>query len=165
MDHVALEEGDERLKVILPVERNWLLYSLFSVCLLVWIAMFAGVILAMFREHFGFLLDVMLLVWLAVWFWFGRVLWRRWQYFAADREILFINEQQILVRRPVSILGTTDVYDMRHVSPFYFSDKHHCPAFDYAYQHVYFGQSLLSDVARELVSDLNQRYFPDLGDD
>jgi len=165
MDRVELQDGDERLKVVLPVERNWLLYGLFSVSLLIWIAMIVGVLGAMLREQFGFLLNIMLLVWLAIWVWFGRVLWRRWQYFAADREILFINEQQLLVRRPVSILGTTDVYDMRHVSPFYFSEKHHCPAFDYAYQHVYFGQSLTSDLAKGLITDLNQRYFPDVAED
>lgn len=165
MDWVQLQDGDERLKVVLPIERNWLLYGLFSVSLLVWIGMMVGVLAAMFREQFGFLLNVMLLIWLAIWVWFGRVLWRRWQYFAAVREILFVNEQQLLVRRPVSILGTTDVYDMRHVSPFYYSEKHHCPAFDYAYQHVYFGQSLPSDVANELVADLNRRYFPDFTED
>jgi hypothetical protein len=61
----------------------------------------------------------------------------------------------------VSILGLTWVYDRSHVSRLYFSDQHHCPAFDYAYLHVYFGRSLAEPAARQLIDDLNGRYFPD----
>jgi hypothetical protein len=162
---IELEKSPERLKVVLPVSRNWLLFSLFSICLLVWIAMLVGIVTAMLRERYGFVLTVMLLVWLAVWLWFGRVLWRRWQYYAAGREILFVNEEQLIVRRPVSILGPTDAYDMSHVSPFYLSEKYHCPVFDYGYQHVYFGHSLDAEQAEELIAVLNSSYFPGAADD
>lgn len=165
IEQIEFEDGTQWHKVVLPVRRNWPLFALFSLCMLVWIGMFVGFIGNMIIQRYDFLLNVMLIIWLLVWFWFGRVLWRRWQYYAADREILFINERQILVRRPVSILGSTDAYDMTHVSPFYFSEKHHCPSFDYAYQHVYFGRSMAALPAQELVSSLNARFFPDRDDD
>lgn len=161
IEGVQLEDKPEWLKVVLPVRRNWLLFGLFSACLVVWFLMLSGIIAAMLREGFGFVLNVMLLVWLIIWLWFGRVLWSRWQYYAAARELLFINEEQLIVRRPVSILGKTDVYDMDHVSPFYFSDRHHCPAFDYAFQHVYFGQDLEAENAHQLLALLNERYYPE----
>ena len=66
-----------------------------------------------------------------------------------------------MIRRPVSIFGLTTSYEFAHISPFYMSDKHKCPAFDYAYAHVYFGLTLETEEATELVADLNNRYFPD----
>jgi hypothetical protein len=160
-EQIEFADGTQWHKTVLPVDRNWVLFGLFSLCLLIWLGMLAGIVGSMITQGFGFLLNIMLFIWLIVWLWFGRVLWRRWQYYAASREILFINERQLLVRRPVSILGSTDVYDMGHVTPFYFSENHQCPAFDYAYQHVYFGQSLLPSDAQELVTMLNDRFFPD----
>jgi hypothetical protein len=162
---ITMEESAQWLKYVLPVRRNVLLFGLFSICLLIWVAMFVGMIVTMFREQFGFVLNVMLVVWLFLWWWLGRVLWGRWQYYAAGRELLFVNDQQLILRRPVSILGSTDTYDMKHITPFYFSDKHHCPAFDYAFQHVYFGHSLAAAHARDLVIALNGRFFPDHEED
>ncbi|MFQ5401408.1 MAG: hypothetical protein ACE5E7_17640 [Anaerolineae bacterium] len=159
--NVQFEESRQRLKVVMPADRNRFLLILFSVCLLVWAFLTVGMTVTLVRERFGFLLTLMLLIWLFVWVRFGRVLWNRWQYYAATREILFIDEERFIVRRPVSILGLTTAYDMKHVSPFYFSDKHHCPAFDYAYQHVYFGQGLAEPEATQLIRALNGRYFPD----
>ena len=104
-------------------------------------------------------LTFLLLLWLAVWFVFGRFLWKRWQFFAAGREILFIDQEQLIVRRPVSILGITSAYDMAHISPFYYSDTHKCPAFDYAYSHVYFGQQLSREDANHIISEVNPRWF------
>jgi hypothetical protein len=92
-------------------------------------------------------------------------LWRQWQYFAADREILFVNQSRLIMRRPVSLLGLTDAFDMAHVSPFYVSEKHHCPAFDYGYQNIYFGRDLPPKAAEQLVLFLNGRFFPHLDDD
>jgi hypothetical protein len=113
----------------------------------------------------GFVLTVLLLIWMGIWFWFGRFLWSRWQYHAANREILFIDEEQVIIRRPVSILGITTSYDLRHVSPFYYSERHNCPAFDYAYYHVYFAHGLPAEAAHELIAQLNGRYFPDEDED
>jgi hypothetical protein len=169
--YIQFEETPERLKFSWPLRRQGFLLGLFSLTLLVWLVMLVGMAIYLVRdvmlagERFSFVFSVMLLIWLAVWIWFGRVLWRRWQYYAANREILFINQEQMIIRRPVSILGLTDGYDMQHVSPFYYSDKHHCPVFDYGYQHVYFGHALPQDDAEKLVGALNGRFFPHLDDD
>lgn len=156
---LEIEEDQERLKIILPLKRNRLLLSLFSLLIVVWLAMTVAIIAAMLREHYTWLLNLMLLIWLGIWAWFGRVLWRRWQFFAAGREILFINHERLILRRPLSLLGPTDAYDMKHVTPFYRSDLHSCPTFDYAFQHVYFGQSLPVDEATQLIAALNRRFF------
>jgi hypothetical protein len=163
---IRFEQKPEWLKVTLPDQRNWLLFGSLTVCLVVWTVALVWIISFLVTERpLNLVLLVLLLLWLAIWFWFGRKLWNMWQYHAANREILFINEKQLIVRRPVSILGPTDTYDMRHVTPFYYSEKHGCPAFDYAYQHVYFGQRLAPAQARELVTTLNNTFFPDAGDD
>jgi len=162
MSRIVIEEKPEWLKVTLPERRNWLLLSLFSITLLAWLGMLGWIVYFLISERgLGGVLIALLLLWLAVWLWFGRFLWTRWQYYAADRELLFINPDQLIVRRPVSILGITDNYDLRYVSAFYYSDKHGCPAFDYAFQHVYFGQHLTVAEAEELIAELNRRYFPD----
>ena len=162
MDRITFEEKPEWLKVTLPERRNWLSFSIFSVALLGWVGMLGWIVYFLATERaIHIVLFLLLLGWLGIWLWFGRFLWTRWQYYAADREILFINAEQLIVRRPVSILGITDNYDMRYVSPFYFSDKHNCPAFDYAFQHVYFGHHLTADEVQQLIAKLNALYFPD----
>lgn len=166
-----MEETPDWLKIVLPIRRNWILFVLFTILLGVWLAMLAvGIVfmvrdVAMSGEPFAFVFTVMLLVLLLILFRFGRVLWGQWQYYATNREILYVNEDQLIVRRPVSILGMTDAYDMSHVSPFYYSEKHHCPTFDYAYQHVYFGRHLERNEAHRLVAYLNERYFPESDDE
>ena len=37
--------------------------------------------------------------------------------------------------------------------------KHDCPAFDYAYLHVYFGHDLSQEDATEVIETLNKRWF------
>lgn len=171
LGRIEFEETRDWLKIVLPVRRNWILFTLFTILLIVWVAMLVvGIVftvrdVAMSGEPFAFAFTVMLLALLFILFRFGRVLWGQWQYYTADREILFVNEDQLIVRRPVSILGTTDAYDMNHVSPFYYSEKHQCPAFDYAYQHVYFGRDLDRDEGLRLIAHLNERYFPDFDDE
>jgi hypothetical protein len=158
---ISFEETPERLKVVVPVRASRLLRVVYSVSLVVWFGMLLVVVTYVLRGlSSSFVLTALLVLWTIVWFWFGRFLWNRWQYYAANREILFIDEEQIIVRRPVSILGQTTSYDLAHVSPFYYSEQHACPAFDYAYLHVYFGQSLPAEDARELITELNSRYFP-----
>lgn len=159
---VTFEEDLERLKVVIPVRINWPLLLIFSLSLLIWLAMLLVVLIYIARGmSTNFVLTILLILWMIVWFLFGRFLFARWQYYAASREILFVDEEQLILRRPVSILGLTTSYDMNHITPFYFSEKHRCPAFDYAYLHVYFGRSLEKEVSLKLIEDLNQRYFPD----
>ena len=158
---IVYEERPDRLKVIIPVKVNWVLFTLHTVGLAVWLVM----VWLVFRYLFqvlsnSFVLTVLILIWLGFWLWFGRFLFNRWQYYAANREILFFDEEQLIVRRPMSILGITNVYDIKYVSPFYFSDKHNCVAFDYAYAHVYFGLSLEETAAKGFVAEINERYFP-----
>ncbi len=153
-------ELEDKVKITLPVERKSGLLILFSLALVVWIVMLVVVLTFLIGGSSStFILTAILIAWVLVWLWFGRFLWNRWQYFAANREILFVDEEQIILRRPVSILGQTTVYDRKHVGEFYISDRHECPAFDYAYLHVYFGQSLSKEDAELLVKELNTRFY------
>lgn len=162
---VEFEENVDRLKIVWPVARSWPFFILFSASLLIWMGMIIGMLTFIFRGGNGFLLTTMLVIWLLIWVWFGRVLWARWQYVAATREILFVTGDHLILRRPVSLLGQTDAYDMAHVSRFYISDQRHCPTFDYGFQRIYFGQSLSSTSGEQLVAALNGRFFPDAFED
>jgi len=156
-----LEEGERRLKVVIPFGIHGLAFGLHSLALLVWLGMLVAVLVYLLRGlSSSFVLTAILIIWLLIWLWFGRFLWARWQYNAASREVLFVDEEQIILRRPVSILGLTWSYDMSHVSRVYYSDQHNCLAFDYAYLHVYFGRALSEPQAKELMEELNRRYFP-----
>ncbi|MDX1417092.1 MAG: hypothetical protein R3293_23000 [Candidatus Promineifilaceae bacterium] len=158
-------ETIDRLKVTLPVRRQWIWFALFSVLIVLWlVGLVWGVVftirdVALSGERYAFVFTIMLLVWLYLWYRLGKVLWRLWQYYAAGREILFVDKEQLIVRRPVSILGITDAYDFEYVSPFFFSSKHDCPGFDYGNQRVYFGRDLKPESAQALVKALNARFF------
>jgi len=162
---ITLQDSAEWLKVVLPVRRNWLLLAVFSVALVVWVVMTGWMLVFLIRDvilsgaRFAFILGAIVVLWLVVWYFVGRSLGRRWQYFAAGREILFINKERLIIRRPVSILGSTEAFDMSHVRPFYMSEKHHCPTFDYGSQKVYLGTSLTQDEADRLIKTLNTLYF------
>jgi hypothetical protein len=159
---VTFEEDLDRLKVVIPLRINWPLLLLFTFTMLIWLAMLIIVLVYIVRGmSTNFVLTILLVLWMIIWFLFGRFLFARWQYYAANREILFVDEEQLILRRPVSILGITTSYDINHITPFYFSDKHRCAAFDYAYLHVYFGRSMDEETSLILIDDLNQRYFPD----
>jgi hypothetical protein len=158
---IIFEENEQRLKVIIPTGVNWPVFILHTVALLVWLGMLIAVLVYLVRGlSSSFVLTLILLFWILIWLWFGRFLWTRWQYNAANREVLFVEPEQFIIRRPVSILGLTWVYDIKHIEGLYYSEQHSCPAFDYAYQHVYFGRTLDEDQARSLVDELNRRYFP-----
>jgi hypothetical protein len=160
---ITYEESAGRLKVTLPSPVSWPLFGLHTLAMIIWLGMLAAVLVYLLRGlSSSFVLTIILLFWMVIWFWFGRFLWSRWQYHAASREILFIDDEQLVVRRPVSILGLTWVYDMSHVSGMYYSEQHGCPAFDYAYQHVYFGRELDEEQAIVVVNELNRRFFPNV---
>lgn len=165
IENIQFEENNERLKVILPVKKHWIYLVLYSVMLLLWVGMFIFALVftgqtAFSGTRFAFVFTVMLLVLFYPLFILGRLVWGQWQYYAANREILFVHSDMLIVRRPVSVFGITTAYDRAHVTPFYFSDKHDCPAFDYGHQHVYFGHDLSFDPARRLIGYLNARYYP-----
>lgn len=170
IENIQFEENNERLKAMLPVKTHWIFLLLYSVMLLVWIGMFIfGFVftwrMAFSGERFAFVFTVMLLLLFYPLYLLGKMVWGQWQYYAANREILFVYKETIILRRPVSIFGITTAYDRAHVTPFYFSEKHNCPAFDYGHQHVYFGNDLPADPAARLIGYLNARYFPQYDED
>ncbi len=170
IEQIQFEENKERLKVVLPAKTHWVYLILYSIMLLVWVGMaIYGLIftvqMAFSGERFAFVFTVMLVLLLYPLYRLGKTVWGQWQYYAANREILFIHKEMLILRRPVSIFGITMAFDKAHVTPFYYSDKHHCPAFDYGHQHVYFGHDLPLDSAGRLIGYLNARYYPHFDDD
>ncbi len=163
---VHFEQTPERLKIVLPVKRNIPLIILYSVLVLLWLGMMIGAVvfgvqMAFSGERYAFSFTVMILVFIYVLYRFGKVLWRQWGSLVANRQIMFINSEELVLRRPVSIWGNTDAYDMEHVQPFYIDEESGSPMFDYGYRHVAFAEPLSAIGAGELVRFLNGRYFPD----
>jgi hypothetical protein len=162
---VHFEQTPERLKIVLPVRRNWPMLLLYSGLVLMWAVMliwgiiFLGQII-LSGESYRFVFAVMILLLLLILFRFGRYLSRQWADYLSNREVVFINQEELIVRRPVSIWGNTNVYDMEHVLPFYESDQPVALAFDYGYRHVYIGEALTAEARQALRRFLNQTYFP-----
>lgn len=162
---ITLKDTPQWLKVVMPVKRNWLLFIVFSAAMVLWVVMTVWMVIFLIRdvimpgERFAFILGAIVVLWLVLWYFVGRSVGRRWQYFAAAREILFINKERLIVRRPVSFLGPTEAFDMHHVGSFYLSDKHHCLTFDYGSQKVYLGTGLTLDETERLIKTLNTLYF------
>jgi hypothetical protein len=165
---VTFEENSERLKIMWPLRRNWFLYILFSASLLVWVGMLIAILnfvigdVIIPRERYAFVLTVMMLVWLVIYYYLGRMLWQRWQYVAATREIVFIyKDDQVVVRRPLSLWGITTAYDYEHVSPFSYDPQRQSMAFKYGVRFAHFGHSLSQDEAAQLIEYVNFRFFPE----
>jgi hypothetical protein len=168
--NLQIEENDERLKIVLPLKRQWpglLAYSLLS---LIWLGMLALFVVYLFNPPLGDFVSIayrvgwrlLILVWLVVWGrYLGRYVLRGWQFYAASREILFINRQLLIIRRPVSLFGLTDAYDMQYVSPFYRHERSGNLAFQYGKtNHILFGLGLSPVEQGVLLSYLNHRFFP-----
>ena len=167
ISNVHFEQTPERLKVVLPVKRNWFLVVLYTVMVLAWLVMLAGGIMFMIREaalsgeRYAFVFTTMLLILLFILYRLGRrAVWQPWMALLANREILFINKESLIIRRPVSLLGTTDFYDMAHVSPFFYLEERRTPAFHYGQFRTEFGRSLGRPEAERLIVTLNNLYFP-----
>ncbi len=164
---VTFEETPERLKVVLPVRRQWPYLLVYSGLLLTWLGATVWMLVLLFGVSRGemsvsFLIVwvIILLIWAYLWYRLGSFVWRWWQYFAAAREILFVSPAMLVVRRPLSLLGVTDAYAMEHVSPFYYSEKYRAVAFDYGSRGGLFAQGLELPAAQELILVLNRRFFP-----
>lgn len=167
---VHFEQSAERLKIVLPVRRVWPLVVVYTALVVAWLAMMVwGVVytvqIAFSGERYAFVFTLMLLILLYIFWRFGNFLRRQWYYYISPREILFINKERLILRRPVSILGNTDAYDMQHVSPFYPSEKPIALAFNYGSQHVYFAEALTTDARKSLGRLLNGRFFPGQAED
>ncbi|MFK7805260.1 MAG: hypothetical protein AB8G95_26750 [Anaerolineae bacterium] len=174
-ERIVFEENDERVKVIIPIERQPLYWGLYSSMLFVWVAgSIWGVvtILNFFRQgNFGFsgvyLVAYLFILFLVAIFWFylGRKVWTQWQYFSATREILFFYPERLIVRRPVSLLGITDAYAREHVSRFSLDSKLNCPAFDYGNFRIPVGMTLPVDEGKALISEINSRFYANIPED
>lgn len=162
---VHFEQTPDKLKVVFPTQRQPLWLALFTFLLIVWLAgLIWGIVftirdVAFSGERYAIPFTIMLLVWLYIWYRLGRILWQQWQTFASRREILFFEPGRLIIRKPVSILGITDAYDMDYIAPFYFSEEESCPGFDYGNRRIYFGRGLDEPSARLLVRALNDIYF------
>ena len=165
---ITVEESDRWQKFVMPADRNPWALGLYSVLMIVWLGMLVVIIAGLLgpfgpteiRALFVVVWRLLLILWLIVWIWFARRwLWRTWQYYAASREILFVNEEELIVRRPVSLLGVTNVYDMAHVSPLAWNETEAALSFGYGTQPVFFGRGLDRESASELASLINHRYL------
>lgn len=170
IEGIEFEENDERLKIVLPVRRNWILFGIYSVVLLVCLALMVSGLaftarMAFSGARFAIVFTIMLLLLLLILFYFMRFVWHQWQYYAAPREILFINKEMLIVRRPVSILGITDAYDMQYVQPFRYDPKYRGVSFHYGSQPRLFALGLAEAQVVEMVDFVNGRFFPAYDDD
>ena len=168
IEGVTFEEDPERLKIVLPVRRNWLLIALFTACLVAWVITLIIVLQFLIRDvlsaggRFAFIMTIMLIVWGVIYYYLGRMLWQRWQYVVANREIVFIyKDDQVIVRRPLSLLGITTAYDFEHVSPFYYDDQRKSLAFKYGQRLAHFGHALTAAEAQQVREYVNYRFFPE----
>jgi hypothetical protein len=168
IQNVEFEPEEERLKVALPAERHVIFLGLYSVLLLAWLGVTVWMISLLFETSISdlptmFLIVwvLILLVWAYVWYRLGRSVWYWWQYYAATREILFIDKELLIVRRPLSLFGVTDAYDMEHVGPFYYSEKNDAVTFEYGSRAGQFGKSLMPEEGAQLAKALNRRFFPE----
>lgn len=162
---VHFEQTPERLKIVIPVDRNWPYLILYVVLAFLWVGMMIGGIIYLIQilfsgQGYRFLFALMILILLLIWFRFGRFLGRQLAQYLSNREVLFINQEELIVRRPVSIWGNTDVYGMEHVTSIYSDDSIGALGFDYGYHHIYFGGSLTPEARQTLHQFLNDTYFP-----
>lgn len=164
---VTLEDTGERLKIVLPLRRQWPYLVVYSVLLVTWLAVTVWMLLLLFQTSRGAMSTVFLIVWALIllvwaflWYRLGRFVWRWWQYYAATREILFVDQTLLILRRPLSLLGVTDAYAMEHVSPFYYNEQHEAVAFDYGTRGALFARGLGKGEARQLIAAVNRRFFP-----
>lgn len=162
---VHFEQTAERLKIVLPVRRKWPFLIIYSLLALAWVVMLVWGVIFLVQilfsgQSYRFLFALMIVILLLILLRFGKFLMRQLAQFLSNREVIFINREELIVRRPVSIWGNTDVYDMAHVTHIYEAESPRALAFDYGYRHIYVGEALAADARQALMRHLNQTYFP-----
>lgn len=170
VERISFEENAERLKVTIPLKRIWGYWLAYTAMLLTWLTGSYWAITTLvsiirsgeygFEGLFLFAWFVIVFIIAAFWYYLGRNVWRRWQYYTANREILFFYTDKLVVRRPLSLLGITDAYAWQHISPFLYDKKYNCPAFDYGTHRIPVGTTLAEEESRALIGQLNERFFP-----
>ncbi len=171
LSNIEFDSIEDRLKVVMPLQRKRPYLAVYSVLLATWIGATIWMLILLFgastrglSTQFIVIWVIILLIWAYVWYRLGRSVWRWWQYYMARREVLYIDKEILIIRRPLSLLGVTDAYDMQHVSPFYYQDEHRAVAFNYGSRGGLFGEAIPRDEAGELIAFLNRRFFPGAGD-
>ncbi len=175
---IEFEETEERMKVEIPLTRSTPAMLIYALLALVWVGGLILFVSFLFRPSGSGLVAGLprsiqivwfmgVILWIYVWIrYIGRNVLRWLQFYLAKRELLFISEHTLIVRRPVSLLGLTDAYDRRYISPFYFSDQHNALAFPYGnVQHILVAMSVARSEQLELMQFLNNRFFPQIDDD
>lgn len=175
---IQFEQEDERLKVEWPVKRNVLATVIYTVLVAVWFGGLVFFIYSLFNPPSPRGIDELptsisivwflgVLLWLYIWIrYIGRNILRWWQFYLANREILFIDDEMLIIRRPVSLLGLTDAYDRRHTSHFSLNEQYEMIGFQYGnVRRILFGQTLSEADRESLVHFLNNRFYPHLDDD
>ncbi len=171
-ERIVFEENDERVKITIPLERQTAYWALYTTMLVVWIGgsiWGLSVVIGYIRSgDFGFE-GVFLYVYFAIlltvaifWWYLGQKVWKQWQYFSSNREILFFYPDRLIVRRPLSLLGVTDGYARQYVSRFSMDDKLECPAFDYGNYRIPVGMTLPKEEGEALVSEINSRFYANI---
>lgn len=170
-NRIVVEENANRVKIIVPLKRLWPFWLAYTVLLIGW---FIGSIWAI-RTLFAYAVSgnvgfeggyfiawiVILVIITFLWYYVGRMIWRRWQYYSANREILFFYPDKLIVRRPLSLLGVTEAYDRQFVSLFRYDGKVESAAFDYGSFRVPVGATLPVEESHALVALINERFFAD----
>ncbi len=152
---------ENETKVTLPVQRKWWLVGLFSLALVIWLVGLIVIALSMFTEGRTAVLNCMVIIWLVLWGFVGNALWKQWQRYVSSREILFLGDDRLILRRPVSIFGSTDAYDHKQMTSFIYDKDRRAITFAYGSHLIPFGHTLPATNAQQLVQQLNALYFPE----
>lgn len=174
MQRILFEENAERTKIIIPLRWQWGYLLTYSTLLTTWLLGTGWAVITLattIREGQVGFQGLYLVAWLimlliigSLWWYLGRHVWRRWQYYAAQREILFFYADKLVVRRPLSLLGVTDGYARAHIAPFEFDSKTNSLAFAYGSYRIPIGITLPHEEAAALRQQINERFFPDYAD-
>lgn len=171
-NRITVEENASRVKITIPLRRLWPYWLTYTLLLLIWIfgtiwgiqTLISYIIVGNYGFEGGFLIAwiIILVIIAGFWVYMGNTVWKRWQYYTSNREILFFYTDKLIVRRPLSLLGVTEAYDRQYVSYFRFDEKVSGVVFDYGTFRIPVGATLVPEESMALIGLINQRFFPDI---
>lgn len=170
IDGITFEENERWLKIVMPVRKNWFLLIIYSLMVLTGVGLFVGAIIFAVQlgttwRRFSLLFIVMIVIFLALLYYLMKYVLRQWQFNISNREILFFNEEEMIVRRPVSIFGLTTTFDRQYMHPLSYNDQYSALEFDYGSRPVLIGLNLPKSQTEPLATYINERYFPHFDDE
>jgi cbb3-type cytochrome oxidase subunit 3 len=170
IEGITFEENSERLKIVLPVKHNWFLLIAYTLTLITGIGLLIGSIrfgvqIGMAKARFSLLFVVMILIFLLMLYYLLKYVFRQWQFNVANREILFFNDEELIVRRPVSILGITTTFDRQYMRPLVYNEQYKSLSFEYGSRTIVIALNLPSSQTVPLATYINERYFPNHDED